>query len=160
MRLYPRRAAERISAAAFYEESMKILNKLLLAMILLSGVIANAAHAGPNDPLFVNVLTDDAHRAQMAIVFSRNQMERGHAVTLFFNDKSVRVLSSRNSRKFSNHQKLLKEIMDKGAAIFACRMCMEHYKVDPQGLIPGARIGNPDLVGAALFKDNTKTLTW
>lgn len=39
-------------------------------------------------------------------------------------------------------------------------MCMKHYGVKEADLIDGAKVSNPDLVGGALFKDNTKTLTW
>ena len=34
--------------------------------------------AGNNDPLFVNMTTDQEHRTSMAIGFSKAQFERGH----------------------------------------------------------------------------------
>jgi hypothetical protein len=37
---------------------------------------------------------------------------------------------------------------------------MEHYGIETGDLIEGANVGNPDLTGAALFKDDTRTLTW
>jgi hypothetical protein len=37
---------------------------------------------------------------------------------------------------------------------------MKHYGVAKEDLIPGVKISNPEIAGGALFKDNTKTLTW
>jgi len=39
-------------------------------------------------------------------------------------------------------------------------MCMKHYGVKEADLLPGIKVGNPEVTGGALFKDNTKTLTW
>lgn len=39
-------------------------------------------------------------------------------------------------------------------------LCMKHYGVKEGDLLPGLKVGNPELAGAALFKDNGKTLTW
>ncbi len=39
-------------------------------------------------------------------------------------------------------------------------MCMKHYGVPETNLIPGVQVGNPDLTGAALFKDDSQALTW
>lgn len=96
----------------------------------------------------------------MAISFSKNQFERGHALTNFFNDQGARVVSKKYSKKFAAHQKLLADMMAKGATVIVCPMCMKHYGVKEADLIDGAKVSNPDLVGGALFKDNTKTLTW
>jgi hypothetical protein len=37
---------------------------------------------------------------------------------------------------------------------------MKQLDVPEPDLLPGVRMGNPDLVGGALFKDNTKTLSF
>ncbi|MDX2156095.1 MAG: DsrE family protein [Hyphomicrobiaceae bacterium] len=138
---------------------MKTMKSALLVAVLTLASLAEVS-AGSNDPLFVNLLTSDAHRARMAVVFSKNQLERGHPVTFFLNDKGVLLLSKRNAKKFAEHQKLLGELMQKGAVVLACPMCMQHYGVKETDLIEGAKVGNPELTGSALFKDNTKTLTW
>lgn len=48
---------------------MKYLSCLLLALALVIGNLATPAFAGGTDPLFVNLTTDDAHRANMGITF-------------------------------------------------------------------------------------------
>lgn len=136
------------------------LKQIIFALALFAGVLTGAAQAGPNDPLFVNLLTDDGHRARMAITFSKNQFERGHPLTIFFNDRGVHIVSKKNADKFGEQQKSIGELIGKGASILVCPMCMKHYGIEEADLVTGAKVGNPEHVGSALFKDNTKTLTW
>ena len=109
---------------------------------------------------FINLTTDDPHRANMAITFGRNQFERGHPLTIFLNDKGVFIGAKQNASTFGSHQVDLATLMDKGAQVLICPMCMKHYGVGAGDLIPGLEVGNPDLTGGALFKDDTQTLTW
>jgi sulfur relay (sulfurtransferase) complex TusBCD TusD component (DsrE family) len=139
---------------------MKIFSKLLLAFALIVGCIGAPVFAGDTDPLFVNLTTDNSHRANMAISFGKNQLERGHPLTIFLNDKGVFIGSKVNSAKFAEQQKSLGELMNKGALVLVCPMCMNHYGIKEADLLPGLRVGNPELTGGALFKDNTKTLSW
>jgi len=139
---------------------MKFLSSLLLTVALILSNIAAPAFAGSTDPLFVNLTTDDAHRASMGISFGKNQLERGHPLTIFLNDKGVFIASKANAAMFREQQKMLGEVMSKGGMVLICPMCMKHYGVKESDLLPGLKVGNPELTGSALFKDNTQTLTW
>ena len=139
---------------------MKLLTSFLIALALLAGAISPPAVAGESDPLFVNLTTDEPHRANMGIAFGKNQAERGHALTIFLNDRGVLIGSKANAAKFAAHQKTLSELMSKGAVVLICPMCMKQYGVNESDLLPGLKIGNPELLDAALFKGSTKTLTW
>ncbi|MBA3008982.1 MAG: DsrE family protein [Proteobacteria bacterium] len=139
---------------------MKLFPKLLLALALIVGGMGMPAFAGDTDPLFVNLTTDDSHRANMAISFGKNQFERGHPLTIFLNDKGVNIGSKENSAKFADHQKALGEIMNKGGTVLICPMCIKHYGIKEADLLTGLKVGNPDRTGGALFKDNTQTLSW
>jgi sulfur relay (sulfurtransferase) complex TusBCD TusD component (DsrE family) len=134
--------------------------RMLLAVSLIVGCLSPSALAGNTDPLFVNLTTDDSHRANMALTFGKGQLELGHPLTIFLNDKGVRIGSKANVATFSNHQKTLAELISKGATVLMCPMCMKHYGVKETDLLSGIRVGNPELTGGALFKDNAKTLTW
>jgi len=142
------------------EKNMKFLSSSLLALALIVGGIATPAFAEDHAPLFVNLTTDDPHRANMGISFGKNQLERGHPLTIFLNDKSVLIGSQENAAQFADHQKVLGELVEKGATVLICPMCMKHYGVKEADLLPGLQVGNPELTGGALFKDNTRTLTW
>lgn len=139
---------------------MKFLAQCLLAICLVFVGAAQPALAGDTDPLFVNLTTDDAHRASMGISFGKNQMERGHPLTIFLNDKGVQLGSKANATRFAEHQKLLADVLAKGGTVLICPMCMKHYGVKESDLLPGVKVGNPEATGAAVFKDNTKSLTW
>lgn len=139
---------------------MRLLSRFLVALGLLVGAVAAPASAGETDPLFINMTTDDPHRANMAITFGTNQFQRGHPLTIFLNDRGVLVGSKANAGKYADHQKALADLMGKGATVLVCPMCMKHYGVKESDLLPGLKVGNPELTGGALFKDSTKALTW
>jgi sulfur relay (sulfurtransferase) complex TusBCD TusD component (DsrE family) len=136
--------------------------KSLARVVLLLGLVLAAAAPvlADDDPLFINLTTDDAHRAQMALVFGSKQLERGHPLTVWLNDKGVYLGAKAKATDFAEHQKLLGDLIAKGATVLVCPMCMKHYGVAETDLIPGVQVGNPDLTGAALFKDDSQTLTW
>lgn len=137
------------------------MTKLLTALSLIAVLSATGpALAGATDPLFINMTSDDGHRSTMAIGFGAKQHALGHPLTLFLNDKGVLVASKANAAKYGEQQKAIADILAKGGAVIACPMCMKHYGVKESNLLPGVKVGNPDLTGAALFKDNGKTLTW
>ncbi len=137
------------------------MKKLLILSSLLMSLAGSAnVLAGDTDPLFINMTSDDNHRANMAITFGTKQHARGHALTIFLNDKGVMVGSKAHAKKFADRQKDLIDAMSKGANVIICPMCMKHYKVNEADLLPGIKVGSPDVTGPALFKDNTKTLTW
>lgn len=131
----------------------------LLAAALLCAPMA-AAMAGANDPLFINLISDDGHRINMALGFGGAQHANGHKLTVFMNDRAVLAASKVNQKKFSGQHAKIQELLDKGATILVCPGCMKHYGVKETDLLPGLKIGMPDVTGAALFQDNTKTLTW
>ena len=133
---------------------------LLSAAIALSQVGVVPAIAGDSDPLFVNATTDHPHRAKMALIFSKNQLDRKHPVAIFLNDRGVLIASKANAENLKEQQDLLKALITAGATVIACPLCMENYGVKEADLLPGIKIGNPEVVGDALFKEGTKTLTW
>ncbi len=138
---------------------MKMLHRLLIVFALAAGS-ATPVIAGGKDPLFINLTSDDPHRANMALVFGKNQLERGHPLTVFLNDRGVLIGARANAAKFAEQQKTVGELLGKGATVLICPMCMQHYGVKEADLLAGVKVGNPELTGAALFKDDTKTLTW
>ncbi|MGE3914233.1 MAG: DsrE family protein [Hyphomicrobiaceae bacterium] len=136
------------------------LAAVLLVAALAMPALAPAAAAAETDPLFVNMTTDNGHRARMALAFSQNQAERKHPVAVFLNDRGVLVGSKAHAKKFKSQQEQLQALVKGGATVLVCPMCMKHYGVKEADLIEGLKVGNPELVGGALFRDGTKTLTW
>lgn len=134
--------------------------RMMLGALAGLATMTMPAFAGDKDPLFVNLTSDDPHRVRMALNFSLNQLKKGHPVAIFFNDKGVFAASVKKADVFAEQQKMAAEILAGGGELLVCPMCMKHYGVVEADLLPGAQVGNPDKTGAALFKDNGKTLTW
>jgi sulfur relay (sulfurtransferase) complex TusBCD TusD component (DsrE family) len=139
---------------------MKFMTRLLIMLALVLGAFSTTTRAAEADPLFINLTTDDPHRAHMGLSFGGNQMERGHPLTIFLNDRGVLVGTKAGANRFAGQHKALVALIDKGATVLICPMCMKHYGVNPGEVLPGIKVGNPDLMEAALFRRNTRTLTW
>lgn len=139
---------------------MRKIVHLLVALLMVTGTFISTAVAGDKDPLFINLTTDDPHRANMGITFGKSQFGLGHPLTIFLNDKGVFVASKVNAPRFGDHQKELAELANKGATIIVCPMCIKHYGIQQADLVKGLQIGKPEVTGPALFKDNTIALSW
>lgn len=138
-----------------------MMRRILIALALLMPFwLVAPVYAGDTDPLFVNATSDNAHRARMALTFSKNQLDRKHPVTIFLNDRGVLIASKKNAQRFKAQQDMITGLIKGGATVLICPMCMEHYGVKPADVMEGVKVSNPELVGAGLFRDNTKTLTW
>lgn len=148
------------------KSSQHLISVLLLVVLssLLLGCVAPALvvtpTAGGADPLFINMTTDDPHRANMALSFGMKQLDLGHPLTVFLNDKGVFVGTTVNAEQFAEQQMTITTLLEKGAVVYICPMCMQHYGVNEADLLPGILVSNPDAIGGALFKADTKTLTW
>lgn len=138
---------------------MIFFQRFLLACALLIGA-ALPVHAGDTDPLFINLTTDEPARAGMGLTFGLHQHENGHPLTIFLNDRGVLLGSRVHAGQFTAQQQMLRELMQKGAVVLVCPNCMKHHGVAEADLLPGLQVSNRKLSGDALFRDNTKSLTW
>jgi predicted peroxiredoxin len=131
-------------------------------LLVFAALMGGSFHVVAQDkaPLFVNLTSDEPHRAAMGLMFGKNQLERGHKLTVFLNDRAVHLGAKSNAGKFGGHQKTLADLMAKGATILICPFCMQHYGVKEGDLVPGLKIGNAELTGGALFEPNARSLTW
>lgn len=137
------------------------MKKIISLSCLLIGLLGSAtASAGATDPLFINLTSDDTHRATMAIALGVTQQDKGHPLTIFLNDKGVLVGSRLHAKQYAHQQRDLLDAMQAGATILVCPICLLHNKIDAADLLPGIKLGSPELTSEALFKDNTKTLSW
>lgn len=136
-----------------------IFGAAALCLLLLFMAPAEPRAESP-DALFVNMTTDDGHRAAMGIGFGYNQLLRGHPLTVFLNDRGVMLAARSNTDKFPSQQRTLADIMAKGGTVFVCPTCMDHYGLAVADLMPGARVSTPDLTEKALFSQDARTLSW
>ncbi len=132
---------------------MKLIRSVLFA---LCAVLSLSASAGPNDPLFVSLTTDDVHRARMALNFSKHHFENGHPLSIFLSDKGVLIGVKSGAKDFAEHQKIITDVIAKGGAVIMCPMCLRHYGFTEADLLPEAKMGNLKTTGDEFLKDGTK----
>jgi intracellular sulfur oxidation DsrE/DsrF family protein len=137
---------------------MKLLRILVVLAIILAGLV-QVASAGSSDPFFVNLTSDDNHKANMAIGLSREMLKHGHPVTIYVNSQAVQIINKKNPR-YTLQQKKLGEFIAKGGTVLVCPVCPKLMGINQADLIPGVQVGNANVVDQALFRPNTKTLSW
>lgn len=135
----------------------RVARFLVVAMICVAALAALPARAG--DPLFVNLTSDESHRAHMALAFSQKVLEAGHPVTVFLNVDAVRI-AARGAAKQKDNQALLVALLRGGATVIACPHCVEHAGLRPGDLIDGVVVGSPELTQGALFAPDARSLSW
>ncbi|WP_295542460.1 DsrE family protein [uncultured Thiohalocapsa sp.] len=144
-------------------QTLRIRGLLLLlaaALMLASATVGAADAEADAAPLFINLITDDPHRAHMALSFGQKQLALGHPLTVFLNDRGVLIAAKQGAERFGLHQEIIAELLTAGAKVIVCPMCMQHYGVAEADLLDGLAVGNPKLTGGALFAPDTRTLTW
>ncbi|MGB5734410.1 MAG: DsrE family protein [Thiohalocapsa sp.] len=106
------------------------------------------------------MITDDPHRAHMALAFGKHQLALSHPLTVFLNDRGVFIAAQQRAERFGLHQGLIAELLAAVAKVIACRMRMKHHGIAQADLVEGLEAGNPQRTGDALFAPDTRTMTW
>jgi len=134
---------------------------LLKALFISSlAALSLSAIAGPNDPLFINLSTDELNRSTMAINFGKHHSASGHPLTIFLNDRAVILGVKAGASKYPEQQQALAEVISAGALVIMCPMCLKQAGYTESDLISGVKLGGPKITGEALFRDGTKTMSW
>jgi sulfur relay (sulfurtransferase) complex TusBCD TusD component (DsrE family) len=152
----------RLLARPLYLPNGKIMLKRLKQTLLLACLssFVMASYAASLDPLFVSLTSDEPHRATMALNFSKHHAANGHPLSVFLSDKGVYLGVKASSTSHPEQQKLLAEMIANGSAVIMCPPCLRHYGFTEADLLPGIKLGGAKVTGEALFKPNTKTLSW
>jgi len=135
----------------------KLFKVFVLAFVFIASPLAFSA---ANDPLFINLSTDEVSRASMAINFGKHHFSTGHPLTIFLNDKAVMLGVKAGSSKYVEQQQALSEAIVAGALVIMCPICLKQAGYSEADLIAGVKLGGPKVTGDALFKDGTKTMSW
>jgi len=129
-------------------------------LIALLATLSLSVFAGTNDPLFINLSSDETQRSTMAITFGKHHLASGHPLTIFLNDKAVILGVKAGSSKHGEQQQALNEVITSGALVIMCPICLKQAGYTEADLISGVKMGGPKITGDALFKDGTKTMSW
>lgn len=55
---------------------------------------------------------------------------------------------------------MLKACIARDGKVIACQHCMKQLNMKDDDLLQKIRKGNPDVTGAALFDDSTRSISW
>ena len=94
--------------------------------------LATVCQAGASDPLFINLTSDDGHRSLMAISFGQNQLQRGHPLTVYLNDKAVLIASKKNGGQFARPHCWAGDDLDATRRVPACHPKPAQRAAHPQ----------------------------
>lgn len=138
----------------------------ILAATTPQQAMAEDAKAG----LFVNLTTDDTWAAAKAIMFAHQKaLKNGHKpVTIWLNVRSVYLADKKRPShvhglmrgKNMSVQDMLTAFIKDGGQVLACQACTKAAGLTADDYIDGVKMGNWELVEAALFDPKVKTLSW
>lgn len=114
--------------------------------------------------LFINLTTDDAWTAHMALFYAEQVRAMGHPVAIFLNVRGVRLadrtaaqeadaLSGKTSRE------MLLDLIDKGATVYVCRMCTKVAGMNESDWIDGAKAGDAETIRLQMAP-TTRTMSY
>jgi len=118
-----------------------------------------------NVSLFVNLTSDDIHRAGMAISFAQSVLQNGHKATIFLNINGVRIATNNipqhiNGITDKSLQEMLQEFIAQGGTVIACPSCLKLAGVGEDELMEGVIIGSPQVTQPLLFADDVRVMSW
>ncbi len=146
---------------------MRALKTTWFGVLVAALLLASTAQAAEDKSmgLFVNLTTLENGPAGHALYMAGRQMERGHPVTFFLNNKAA-LLASKHTPLGRFHmsgktvREMLADAMARGAKVIVCQMCAKMNGVGSADLIDGAMLGNPELVAEYLFDPSYQVLSW
>lgn len=119
---------------------------LLVAVFVALAMQGAPAAAQPQTikPRFVLNLTsglDDLHRTTMALELARHALDDGREVLVFLNVKAPPIATLDGAKDampgMASPTELLQKLIERGAMVHVCPMCMKAMKVEPEALLPG-----------------------
>ncbi len=145
---------------------MNTIKKLGVIFALICVMASQNVFAGESGKkLFVNLSSDEMHRATMAIGFSTRILTKIKIpVTIFLNIDGVRV-ADKNLPEYKNAngkstKEMLSAFMKAGGRVIVCPMCMKAAGINKGELIEGVEMGGADVTWSALSADGTKVMSY
>lgn len=104
----------------------------------------------------VNLTTEKAPSAVMAIRFATISLQRGNETVLWLNSEGVRLADAK--AKPTQAGKILRDFISKGGKVYVCPHCAQMLGV--KELINGAEFGKPDTIFGLLSEDRVRVISW
>lgn len=146
---------------------MRTLKTAYFGLMLITLCVVTNAQAAEDKSmgLFVNLSTSETATAGHAMHFASNMLERGHPVVFFLNHQAVAYATTNPPEEVFGDSgptvaDMLADLMRGGAKVIVCRLCLKMQGIDPQSLVEGAMLGNPEAVSEYLFDPSYQVISW
>lgn len=132
-------------------------SKIVLLMLIAAGAVAGftlksntAKTPEPRDGIFLHISSgyDHPQKVAMALTLATKYTD-SHDVMLFFDIKGVELLKKNskniNMEHYATSFQAIEELLQKGAKIAACPMCLKKAGIEPNELIEGIQVAQKDM---------------
>jgi len=120
-------------------------------VVLLVATIAfaylHAQTVSRDQTLFVNLTSDDAWRAEMAVHYAEQAQQLGYRVVLFLNVRGVYLARKNPPASLRSVQAKLLQMIREGATVYVCPMCSRRAGMRvPDDWMDGAQAGSAEVI--------------
>lgn len=131
------------------------MKKILLSLILATGLFSGVAMAKDAGALVVNVTSSDNIKAPMALMFATKGLERGLKMTVWLNTEGVRLAVKgfnppNNAANGKNTHEMIADFIKKGGKVLVCPMCLKAQGYSKNDLVSGVTLSDADITFAAI----------
>ena len=135
---------------------------LLLSLCMTAGV--SAAETG-RKTIFYNLTTDESWAAGMALGQAAMALKEGYGVVVFLNVRAVYLADKSHpqdtfSGTSKTAQEMLSALMEQGARVIICPMCMKKAGIEQSDLISGVEPGGPPVTFPVMTRDDTVVISY
>jgi predicted peroxiredoxin len=123
--------------------------------------------ANPGGMLWINLTSDEPHRARMALQMAEYAVSEKRPVLIFLNVEGVKLLySPQEAKSFidpqltETPQMVLKRLIQQGVHVWVCPHCLAHAGLDPNKRLPNTPMAIPSELLRTLFESGTQTLSY
>lgn len=137
---------------------------LLLLLMVLSVAVARADES-PSKTIFYNVTTSESWASGMALGQAGMALKNGYRVVVFLNVRGVYLASKSHPQDtFSgtgkNAHEMIASLIENGARVVICPMCMKKAAIDEADLLPGVELGGPAVTFPLMTGDDTVVMSY
>lgn len=138
---------------------MKLIIQLLLAAALCGG-LALSAQAQGRAPIMINLTSSENNQANMALSFAAAKLQDGRSLIFYLNEQAVKIAAKQAFNQYRGQQITLARMINKGADIVVCSLCMRRYGLTADDLLPGIKLDTAPSQPYQLVSNSNRALTW
>ena len=143
----------------------RVVSLFLVLLLTFVAVAASGADEPQRKTIFYNVTTSDTWAAGMALGQASMALKNGYGVVVFLNVRGVYLAAKSHPQDtFSGTGKdaheMLSGLIENGARVVICPMCMKKAAIGESDLLPGVELGGPVVTFPLMTDDDTVVMSY